>query len=184
MKLIFKALALTALVSLSACKKEDDDKNPSGSGDLKTEIVGSWEVTALEQKNGESKVNGQVMNTFSSEGYDFIGDIEFMGDGSVATNIGYTVDMVVTTNIPGMPPQTQNITETIPQTSGSGTYEVVNNSQIKMSGFDGTSVVYNYEVVSFSNNILELKSDMSLTQTEQGVTVESSFDHYMTLKKM
>lgn len=181
MKAILKSFALALVVSLVACKKDDDDTSSNPSGDLKSNIVGNWEVTALEQRNGEMSMSGQSIGTFTGTGRDFQGEMIFNADGSATGNIGYVMDMAMTISMPGLPAQTINQSQTIPQTPSSGTYEVTSDNKLKTSAVNGSEVTF--DVLSHSASTLELQANMDSTMSQQGMNMNTEFDLYISFKK-
>ena len=191
MKILFRTLLLSAVITLASCEKdktsgtepdstENNGTNGTGGNNnpsLSSTIVGSWEMTSFEQKDGKITYNGTPYATFSTVGKDFKGTLDFKNDGSTVGNLGYTFTM--TTAMTGLPAQTQ--TSTIPQTATSGTYQVVSNTEIKTNGVDGTTI--DVTVSDMTASTMTWTFPVTQSTTQAGITSTTSCDVVMKLKK-
>lgn len=180
MKYLFKTLALAAVVAFSSCSKDDDGKKEDEKNDIQTGLVGSWNLSKIELRDGEMKMVGQVVGTMSSTSSNPKGGLEFKSDGTVISNMGYDMTMTMSFSMPGLPPMTQEISETIPQVNETGTYELVNETTLRMTNPDTT---INYNVISFTANKMELEHEVLTTETSQGMTVEMAATNYIELTR-
>lgn len=157
MKLLAKSVLLAGLIAFSSCSKDDGGtSNNSTSQEITTVaafndlIVGNWEMTAWEQKNGTSEFNG-VTTTFSSVGRDFGGEITFNSDSTTLSGHYYSFDQTKTTA--GVSVETSH---DIPGFGYPGSYKILSVDELETSAIDGVLRIYN--VSDLSDNTMTLET--------------------------
>jgi len=180
MKYLFKTLALAAVVGFSSCSKDDDNKKEDQQNNIQTGLVGEWNLSKMEIRDGKMSMANQNVGTFTAISSDAKGGLHFKDDGTVVSNIGYTTTMTMSFSIPGLPPVTQDVTETIPQVNQTGTYELIDDNTLRITNPD-TSITYN--VVSYTANKMELEHEVETSEISQGMPVDMVATNYMELTR-
>ncbi len=176
----FFALAIGLAIFTSSCSKDEENNNNGNnnqntpSATLEEALPGTWEVTKIEQKNGVSDFGGMQM-TFSGVGKDINVSFTFNTDGTFETAGSYTMDLTMSF-----------MGQTIPQSQpvafdNDGQWSITSDGKIEFSYVGEDPVVY--DVVSRTDNKLELMAAVEQDQEFQGQTIRATLDSYLTLEK-
>ena len=143
MKLFAKTALLAGILAFSSCSKDDGGASTTPTTQTITTakfnelIVGDWEMTAFEQKNGTSEFNGITTN-FESVGTEFGGEITFKSDSTTFSAHYYSFDKTESVN--GGPAVVTD--HEIPSVGYYGDYEVKSITELETSALDGGHRIY------------------------------------------
>lgn len=178
MKSIIKIWTLALLLTMISCGKngkDEDDQN-----NITTGIVGQWDLSSMELRNGNITMSGQSVGSISGTAEDYKGGMDLKSDGSMVSDMSYTMTTTTSLSIPGFPPQTFTDTRSIPQNSISGSYELINEDKLRLTAND-TTIEYN--VVSYSAERMELEYSFSQSQDIMGMEMKMVADQYMAFDR-
>jgi hypothetical protein len=179
-QLLSISLALLVAFSISSCKDESTDPQPTnnnnGNGGNTSGVVGVWTLVSIEQKDGQVTWDGEEVSTYTAQSRDESGTVEFKSDGTFSGLQGYTFD-VTTTSFLG----TDESSTEIPPTTTSGTYTHDATANTMTTVSNGVSTTANLTTLTATKMVQELA--VSTTQEVQGITVVSKNTTIATYSK-
>lgn len=177
MKKVIWILGLVVL--FSACKDDTpvDNTNNNSNNTASGDLVGTWNLVSIDQRNGEITANGVLVSTYSSESSNEQGTFEFKSDGTVTNTVAYSNKTTVVTG--GVP---QEQTGDIPSTTTTGTYTYDKAAKM-LTITPSTGGKQEITVEELTSSSFKGVYSYSQSSTQAGITSVSSAEVVLTLSR-
>lgn len=168
-KYVVLTLALGLGISLQSCKEADPEPEP--------QITGVWTFDSAAITDGVIYMSSTPAATYSATTSNEVGTVDFNANGNLTMNVGYDLNMVITT-FAGTQTQTSNV----PQAASDPTpytYDKVGNT-VTLTEDSATTV---FQVLELTDNNLKLLSINDETTIENGQKNGSYHKYHLYLSR-